>query len=205
VLVGWAVVLRRRTAGAEPIAPEGQKEADMISIRQEEPGDREAVRLVNELAFGGQDEAEIVDALRETGDVILSLVALHADSVVGHIMFSPVRIEEGGCVVEGTGLGPMAVLPEYQRQGIGSALVESGLRILRDRACAFVVVLGHSDYYPRFGFEPASRRGIKSQWEGIPDDVFMVYVFDEYRMKDVHGVVRYGDEFLKGSGSGPTS
>jgi putative acetyltransferase len=171
------------------------RKVTMISVRKEEPGDREAVMLVNELAFGGQDEVEIVDALRETCCDILSLVALHADSVVGHIMFSPVRIEAGDCVVEGMGLGPMAVLPEYQRQGIGSALVESGLKMLRDRSCAFVVVLGHPNYYTRFGFEPASRRDIKSQWEDIPDDVFMVQVLDEDQMGDVHGVARYKDVF----------
>ena len=167
----------------------------MISIRQEEPRDREAVRLVNQLAFDRQEEAEIVDALHETDAVVLSLVALHADSVVGHIMFSPDKIEDDDCLVEGIGLGPMAVLPEYQRQGIGSALVESGLKTLRDRSCVFVVVLGHPDYYPRFGFEPASRRGIKSPWEGIPNEAFMILVLDEAQMKGVHGVARYRGEF----------
>jgi putative acetyltransferase len=171
------------------------KDAVMISVREEEPGDHEAVKFINELAFGQPDEAEIVDALRETCDDILSLVAFHADSVVGHIMFSPVKIEAGDCVVEGMGLGPMSVLPEYQRQGIGSALVESGLKILRDRSCPFVVVLGHPGFYTRFGFEPASRRDIKSQWEDIPDDVFMVHVLDEDQMGDVHGVTQYNDAF----------
>ena len=93
------------------------------------------------------------------------------------------------------GLAPMAVLPDYQHQGIGSQLVTSGLEILRQRNCPYVVVLGHPEYYPRFGFVPASRHGIVCQWEGVPDGAFMVLIFDEAIMSGVSGVVRYRDEF----------
>ena len=89
----------------------------------------------------------------------------------------------------------MAVLPDYQRKGVGTALVKHGLGTLRNQGCPYVVVLGHPDYYPRFGFEPASRYGFNSQWEGIPDEAFMIVVFDRNVMSGAHGVARYRDEF----------
>jgi putative acetyltransferase len=123
------------------------------------------------------------------------LVAARGERIVGHILFSPVKIEGDDSVVEGMGLAPMAVLPEYQRQRIGTALVESGLASLREGSCPFVVVLGHPEYYPRFGFEPASKHAVRCQWEGVPDEAFMILVLDDSVMKGVSGVARYRDEF----------
>ena len=167
----------------------------MISIRPEEQGDYAAVRAVNELAFGQPEEANIVDKLRESCDNSLSLVATRDESVVGHILFTPVTIESGEVTIEGMGLAPMSVLPEYQRQEVGSALVRAGLSTLRKRTCPFVVVLGHAEYYPRFGFEPASKFGIKCQWEGVPDEAFMILIVDEKAMKNASGIAKYRDEF----------
>lgn len=93
------------------------------------------------------------------------------------------------------GLAPTAVLPRRQRQGIGSQLVRRGLDILRERGCPFVVVVGHPEYYPRFGFEPASRHGLASQWEGVPDAAFMVLLLDVHAMAGVSGVAKYREEF----------
>jgi len=93
------------------------------------------------------------------------------------------------------GLAPMAVLPERQRNGVGSALVRRGLELLRYDACPFVVVLGHPDYYPRFGFDRASRFGLRSQWDGVPDEAFMVKVFDPDVLPAGGGIARYRDEF----------
>ena len=114
---------------------------------------------------------------------------------MGHILFTPVRIESAERRVVGMGLAPMAVLPDRQRQGIGSKLVRQGLDILRERGCPFVVVVGHPEYYPRFGFEPASAHGLGSQWEGVPDEAFMVLVFDADAMTGVSGVAKYREEF----------
>ncbi|NYT21949.1 MAG: N-acetyltransferase [Methanomicrobiales archaeon] len=165
----------------------------MIVIRDEQPDDGPGIRELALLAFDGPAEARIIDALREACPGLVSLVAVENGEIVGHILFSPVSIN--GSTITGMGLAPMAVLPERQRQGIGTELVRHGLSRLREERCPFVIVLGHPDYYPRFGFVPASMYGLSSQWEGVPDEAFMVIVFDERLMDSVHGVVRYRDEF----------
>lgn len=167
----------------------------MISIREETPGDVSVIRRINEQAFGCSEEADVVDTLRESCDGLLSLVAEWGGQIVGHILFSPVTITAERGIVHGMGLAPMAVFPRYQRRGIGSALVRHGLALLLERGCPFVIVLGHPEYYPRFGFERASQYGITSQWDDVPDDAFMIRVFDESVMAGVSGVARYRDEF----------
>ncbi|MGD8499573.1 MAG: N-acetyltransferase [Phycisphaerales bacterium] len=167
----------------------------MIAIREEEVSDIWAIRNLNEVAFGGPAEADVVDRLRQVCDDCLSLVAVDGDEVVGHVMFSPATVESSDRVIRGMGLAPMAVLPNRQRRGIGTALIERGLALLRERRCPFVIVLGHADYYPRFGFVPASLYNLKSQWEGIPDGAFMILEFDQKALKGAHGVAKYREEF----------
>lgn len=146
-------------------------------IRPERREDFEQVRRVNVEAFGQEAEADLVEHLREGGGAALSLVAVQDGEVVGHILFSPVAFEprEGGGdrLPRMAGLAPMAVLPGLQRPGIGSGLIEHGLAACRRDGFEAVVVLGHPEYYPRFGFEPAARRGIASEYP-VPDEVFMV-------------------------------
>ena len=166
----------------------------MITIRPERPEDASRVRHVNEQAFGQPAEADLVERLRQACTDTLSLVA-EEDAVVGHILFTSVVVESAGRRVLGMGLAPMAVLPDRQRQGIGSQLVRRGLDILRERGCPFVVVVGHPEYYPRFGFEPASTHGLASQWESVPDAAFMVLVLDVHAMAGVSGVAKYREEF----------
>jgi putative acetyltransferase len=166
----------------------------MIAIRAEKTEDAPHVRRVNELAFAQPTEADIVDRLRRACADSLSLVA-EDESVVGHILFTPAVIESPGRRVVGMGLAPMAILPDRQRHGIGSKLVRRGLEILRERDCPFVIVLGHPQYYPRFGFQPASLHRIACQWEGVPDEAFMVLILDTNAMEGVSGVAKYRDEF----------
>jgi putative acetyltransferase len=165
-----------------------------VIVREEQPEDISAIRAVNEKAFGQPQEASVVDKLRQNCPGVLSLVAVIGDQVVGHILFSPAVIESGGRTIEGAGLAPMSVLPEHQRRGIGSKLVKAGMARLKDEGCPFVIVLGHPEYYPRFGFERASRYGIQSQWDA-PDEAFMVIIMDQSIMSGVLGVARYRSEF----------
>lgn len=166
-----------------------------MHIRQEQPEDFQAIRTINEKAFGRPEEANIIEKLRSNCPDILSLVAVCEDRIVGHILFSPAVIETDNGLIEGMGLAPMAVLTEYQNQGIGSSLVKSGIDILRKRACPFIIVLGHPEYYPRFGFEQAFVYGLKCQWQGVPDEAFMVIFFDETLKQSASGIARYRDEF----------
>src|SRR5215468_4995121 len=118
-------------------------------VRSEKPEDIPAIRVVNERAFGGAAEADLVDALRRNGKTAISLVAEDDGRVIGHILFSPVSIqsrETGEIELTGVGLAPVAVVPERQNQRIGSMLVEHGLRRCREAGHLFVVVLGHPDY-----------------------------------------------------------
>ena len=159
------------------------------------PKDIDEVRLLNDKAFGQPEEGRIVDKLRKSCNGILSLVAISNNKIVGHIMFSPVTIESQEGVIEGMGLAPMAVIPELQNQGIGSKLVKEGLRIINNTTCPYVIVLGHEKYYPRFGFQRASKYGLKSQWQGVPDEAFMAMILNDSVMKKVSGIVRYRNEF----------
>lgn len=165
-----------------------------VTIRKERPEDIGPIRAVNDKAFGQPQEGRLVDLLRENGGVVLSLVAIVNDRVVGHILYSPVSVDADGKRTSGAGLGPVAVLPEHQRQGIGSRLITTGNRTLRGDGCPFVVVLGHPEYYPRFGFERASSYGVTCEWE-VPDGAFMILVLDERAVTGISGVATYRQEF----------
>lgn len=165
----------------------------MIEIRKEEPQDRDAVHNLNLAAFDSGPEAALVDNLRTSCKDYLAFVALEDGAVVGYILFTPTTID--GSNVMGMGLAPMAVLPSHQRKGIGSQLVRYGLEHLRQSGCPFVIVLGHPEYYPRFGFEVASKYRLLCQWEGVPDEAFMVAVADDSALPRAGGVVRYRGEF----------
>ena len=164
-------------------------------IRQEKPEDINKIRSLNVLAFGQFLEAIIVDKLRANCAEVLSLVAVADEEIAGHILFSPVAIEGPHGIIKGMGLAPMAVLPDRQRQGIGAQLIQRGIEELRKVSCPFIIVLGHHEYYNRFGFERASTYGITCQWEGIPDEAFMILWLDKTMAGQVSGLAKYRDEF----------
>lgn len=165
----------------------------MIVIRPEQNEDAAAIREIDLRAFGGRDEADLVDRLRVSCHDAISLVATIGDLVVGHILFTPVVIQRDHREVFGMGLAPMSVLPELQRHGIGSRLVEGGLEAVRAAGAPFVVVLGHPQYYPRFGFVPASRFQLMCEFE-VPDEKFMVLAIRD-DPDSLSGVARYHREF----------
>ena len=167
----------------------------MAIIREEQSGDAKQIWIVNYRAFGRTEEADLVDKLRQSCTNKISLVAVSNDQIVGHILFTPVKLEAKEKVIEGMGLAPMAVLPEFQRQGIGSQLVKAGLDVIEKAKYSFIIVLGHPTYYPRFGFVPASRYGIKSEYENVPDEAFLILVIDQAVLEGVSGIAKYRPEF----------
>ena len=162
-------------------------------VRSERPGDVAAIRGVNLAAFASRGEADLVDALRGQARPIVSLVADDAGSITGHILFSPVTLS-GSPDLKIMGLAPMAVLPARQRKGIGSALVSAGLDACTRLGFSAVVVLGHAGYYPRFGFVPASRFGIVSEYD-VQDDVFMALELESHALRGKAGTIRYHAAF----------
>ncbi|MDI9599055.1 MAG: N-acetyltransferase [Acidobacteriota bacterium] len=164
-----------------------------FDIRQEQPGDEAAVHALNVAAFETDAEARLVDALRTSSALMLSLVATRDGAIVGHIAFSPVAADADGRVAHGIGLAPMAVAPSQQRQGIGGRLIAEGLRRLRAEGHPFCVVLGHVDYYPRHGFVPARTHGLR--WEQGHDEAFFVQELAPGGLDGISGVVHYRPEF----------
>ena len=166
---------------------------DMHIIRTEQTAEIAGIRRVHLAAFDTSVEADIVDVLRQHAQPFVSLVAVDADQVVGHIAFSPVILVPQPDV-RIAGLAPMAVLPSRQRQGIGSSLVHAGLKESRRLGFEAVVVLGHPDFYPRFGFSAASTLGLMSEYN-VPDDVFMAIELNPGALRGYSGTIRYHPAF----------
>jgi putative acetyltransferase len=162
-----------------------------ITIRTEQAADGAPIREVLVSAFGTGQEAALVDRLRQNGRILLSLVALCAGEVVGHIAFSEVTIADGTASEKGAGLAPMAVSPQWQKRGIGARLIRAGVAACEELGVGFIVVLGEPEYYRRFGFAPASLRGMRNEYGA--DGAFMVLELSPGAMPA--GLVRYATEF----------
>jgi putative acetyltransferase len=165
----------------------------LISIRNETGPDVAAVASVNRAAFGRPEEAALVDAIRGAPGAV-SLVAVDGNTVVGHILFTPVTIEQMDAGMRAAGLAPMAVAPERQRQGIGSRLVVSGLDACRAAGYDLVVVLGHPEFYPKFGFVTAASAGLRCEYD-VPSEAFMVAELRRGSLARAGGLVQYLPEF----------
>lgn len=166
----------------------------MLTIRREAPEDIDAIRQVNEQAFGRAVEADLVDQLRNRGVLTISLVAVQDGEIIGHIAFNPVTVESGPASFGAITLAPLAVLPAHQRQGIGSQLVRAGLEECRQLGHEIVVVVGHPNYYPRFGFAPGKPMGIGCEFEA-PDEAWMVLELREGALAGRDGTVKFQPEF----------
>jgi putative acetyltransferase len=168
----------------------------MSLIRREQPQDVTEIRRVNVRAFGRDQEASVVDKLRKDCNSILSLVAFTDGKVVGHILFSPVVVEGKHGRLVGTGLAPLAVLPEYQRKGIGTQLMQMGISRIKEGGCPYIIVIGEPEYYTRFGFEQAGRFGISCEWN-VPYETFMILILDRKAVNGITGVARYRQELAE--------
>ena len=164
-----------------------------ITVRAESSQDVRAIREVHVAAFPSPAEASLVEALRNAGDLTVSLVAEHEERIVGHVAFSPVTLEDNPQNVPGLGLAPMAVVPEHQQRGIGSRLIREGLQRCQALGYAFVVVLGHPEYYPRFGFSKASQWGFTNEYGA--DEAFMISQLQPASVIENGGGVLYEPAF----------
>lgn len=189
MVIGAAHAGTARVCSAAGMARRGEA----VTIRPERPDDHPAVRRVIERAFGVDGgEADLVDALRAAGAHVpdLCLVALAGDELVGHVFYSRAQLASGDEVLA---LAPMAVLPSFQRRGIGSRLLGASLQRARATEFALVVVVGHPEYYPRFGFEPAGPHGVEAPWD-VPPEAWMLLRLPAYRPQ-ARGLVRYPPAF----------
>ena len=163
-----------------------------ITIHPETAADHDAIRHVNQESFGQDAEGHLVDALRNGGFVRLSLAAELDGRLVGHVLFSDIQIVSDDDSVDALALAPMAIVPEHQRKGIGSALIESGLEQCRQDGHRIVIVLGHPNYYPRFGFSPELAAPLQSQYAG---EAFMALELAPGALEGVGGEVKYSPPF----------
>jgi len=168
-------------------------EMNDVLVRPETPADHEAIRHVNRLAFGQAAEACLVDALRDGGYVEASLVAEKGGQVVGHILFTDLPILTDAATVSALALAPLAVSPAFQRRGIGSALVRRGHEMCRGQGHRIVIVLGHPDFYPRFGFSQELAANLESPYSGKP--AFMALELVPGALAGVAGQVKYPPPF----------
>lgn len=168
-----------------------------IRIRKENENDYKTIYDLVKLAFQNEphsdgDEQDLVEKLR-TGDSYipeLSLVAECNGEIVGHIMFTKAKIEENVVLV----LAPLAIIPEYQRKGIGGKLIEEGHKIAKNMGYTAIFLTGHSEYYPKFGYERASEYGISLSIE-VPDNCFLVHELKKDSLNNLKGVLKFAKEF----------
>jgi len=167
-----------------------------ITLRPETSKDYQDITRINDSAFEQKNEGIIIESLRKNKNFVpeLSIVAEKDEMIIGHILFFPVQIKSKDNSYRTVSLAPMAVLPEYQNQGVGGKLVKYGLEKCREKGYQSVIVLGHPEYYPRLGFEKASKWGIRPPFEA-PDEAFMAIELVEGGLKDVSGVVEYPGEY----------
>ena len=166
---------------------------DLLEIRPETPADIPGIRSLHGKAFGRGLEADLVDLLRAHHKAVLSLVAGQEEEVLGHVLFSEVTLEPPSKDLRGLGLGPVAVRPEFQGQGIGSRLIRASLSRCREQGYDFVVVLGDPAYYRRFRFQTAGDYALGNAYGA--DQEFMVLEFRPGALANARGRVEYAPEF----------
>ncbi|MEQ8524730.1 N-acetyltransferase [Gracilimonas sp.] len=168
----------------------------MIKVLQERPEHIDTISSLTIKAFPSNAEANLIDKLREKLTNFYSFVAIKDGEVIGHILFTPVYLDGPENNISIFGLGPMAVLPKYQKSGVGSKLVRRSLKFLKKQEIDAVVVLGHKEYYSKFGFESSAKYGVKSEFD-VPDDVFMIKFLNRDFKSILKGTIKYDELFSK--------
>ncbi len=168
-----------------------------IRIRQEVKEDYKRVYEINEMAFGQENESKLIEKIRRGPNFVpeLSLVAEKDNEIVGHILFSKIKIV-GESEFETLMLAPIAVIPELQKQGVGGKLIKKGIEKAKELEFDSIIVVGHKDYYPKFGFQKASQWGVQCPFE-VPDGAFMAIELTEKALENKAGVVLFPQEFME--------
>ncbi|MGR3207700.1 GNAT family N-acetyltransferase [Bacillus glycinifermentans] len=175
-----------------------------ILIRQELTEDYNTTEEIVKKAFLNEEYSDkkehlLVNRIRKSDAFIpeLSLVALNqGKNIIGHVLLSKIKIADGDNAVDSLALAPVSVAPEYQKKGIGSRLIRAALKNAKELGYRSVIVLGHKDFYPKFGFKPASLWNIQAPFE-VPDEVFMALELTDHSLEHVQGVVHYSEAFLE--------
>lgn len=167
-----------------------------VIIEPEQKKDYNSITKIHDLAFGQPSEGKMVIALRKNPHYIskLSLVARYNNSIIGHVLFFPIDIKTASKTCSTLSLAPMAVHPDFQNKGIGGRLIEKGFEAAIELGFKSVIVVGHPNYYPRFGFKPASKWGISLPFD-VPDEAFLAIELENGSLKNCKGLIEYPDEY----------
>jgi predicted N-acetyltransferase YhbS len=169
-----------------------------ITIETETEGDYEKIARLHAIAFNGDGEAKLVEKLRRTPRYIreLSLVAKYRNAIIGHVLFYPIKIKTCRNMCDSLALAPISVIPRFQNRKVGSKLIKEGLEKARKLGFKSVIVVGHPNYYPRFGFEKASKYGISASLD-VPDDALFAMELEKDGLKDCSGTIEYPSEYYE--------
>ena len=167
-----------------------------ITIEAETEGDYEQITRLHAIAFNGDGEARLVEKLRRTPIYIpeLSLVAKYRNAIIGHILFYPIKINTCRKKCNSLALAPVSVIPSFQNRKVGSRLIKEGLEKAQKLGFKSVIVVGHPEYYPRFGFEKASKYGISAPFH-VPDNALFAIELQKDGLKNCSGIIEYPSEY----------
>lgn len=168
-------------------------------LRTETVQDFEEVYKLNYLAFGNrEDESILIERIRKSEEFVpeLSIVAEMDNEIVGHLLLSKAIVEDHKKVSTVIVLAPIAVKPNCQKQGIGSELIEEGIRRCKALGYSIILLIGHPSYYPRLGFKPARKYGLELKQFEVPDEVFMVYEVEDGKLHEINGELKYPKSFF---------
>ena len=169
-----------------------------IIIETETEGDYEQITRLHTIAFNGDREARLVEKLRKTPTYIpeLSLVAKYRNTIIGHILFYPIKINTYRKKCDSLALAPISVIPSFQNRKVGSRLIKKGLMKAQKLGFKSVLVVGHPEYYPRFGFEKASKHGISAPFD-VPDNALFAIELEKDGLKNCSGTIEYPSEYTE--------